>query len=223
MASDAPTQIYLAVEIPPTAAGCAATAAALARVLDLPRARGLVSAVLLLPASGTALDARITPIVDVAQKRGAAAIVTDDARLARTLRADGVHLGPSADPLAAYAEAREILGNRFIVGVDAGTSRHDAMSLGEAGADYIGFGLGSPDPAAAQLRRDLVAWWSEIFEVPCVAFDAASPDDAADLAAAGAEFVAIRAPAPLSSEAASHWLDGLLATLARAAAPSAAQ
>ena len=69
------------------------------------------------------------------------------------------------------------------------------MQLGEAGADYIAFG--TPDfvadqQAARERRLDLIKWWAEIFEVPCVAFDVDSASDAAALAAAGADFVALR-------------------------------
>jgi thiamine-phosphate pyrophosphorylase len=37
---------------------------------------------------------------------------------------------------------------------------------------------------------DRVAWWAELFEIPCVAY-AARLDDIAALAAAGADFIAI--------------------------------
>jgi len=37
-----------------------------------------------------------------------------------------------------------------------------------------------------------VAWWAEIFEVPCVAF-AETADQAAELARAGADFIALGA------------------------------
>jgi thiamine-phosphate pyrophosphorylase len=36
----------------------------------------------------------------------------------------------------------------------------------------------------------LVAWWSEIFVVPCVAFDIDDADAARRLAASGADFIA---------------------------------
>ena len=103
-----------------------------------------------------------------------AALIEGDAQLARTLRADGVHLPWSKDTAARYGEAREMLGTRYIVGIDVGRSRHDAMTLAEEGADYIGFGIPPhvEDRSAAAARRlELVSWWSEIFEVPCVAFD----------------------------------------------------
>jgi thiamine-phosphate pyrophosphorylase len=140
----------------------------------------------------TAASARA--LLELAQDRGIAALIDGDAQLARTLRADGVHVPWSKDVAAAYAEAREVLGTRYIVGVDVGRSRHDAMTLAEAGADYIAFGIPPhvEDRAASAARRlELVTWWSEIFEIPCVAFDVDSADDATALASAGADFVAM--------------------------------
>src|SRR5215207_5621690 len=71
-------------------------------------------------------------------------------------------------------------------------SKDDAMTAGEAGADYLLFGEPRPDgslpPLDAVVER--AAWWAEIFETPCVAF-APSRDAVPRLAATGAEFVAI--------------------------------
>lgn len=134
------------------------------------------------------------PLVAAAQKAGAAALLARDAQLARTLKADGVHL-PVGATEADYEEARNILGQRFIVGADAGRSRDAAMRLGEAGVEYIGFGIpefvGDTDSARAR-QLDLVQWWAEIFEVPCVALDVAAAPDAEALARAGADFIAVR-------------------------------
>ena len=72
----------------------------------------------------------------------------------------------------------------------------DAMTLAEDGADYIAFGIPPhvEDRAAAAARRlELVAWWGEIFEMPCVAFDVDNIEEAIALAGAGADFVAVRA------------------------------
>jgi thiamine-phosphate pyrophosphorylase len=141
----------------------------------------------------TAATAR--PLVEMAQKKEVAALIEADAALARTLRADGVHLPWSKDIAAQYAEAREVLGTRYIVGVDVGRSRHDAMELAEGGADYIAFGIPphvEDRAAAADRRRELISWWGEIFEVPCVAFDVESAEEAQVLAGAGADFIALR-------------------------------
>ncbi len=146
-------------------------------------------------AEGTLTAAEARPLVELAQKKDIAALIAGDAQLARTLRADGVHLPWSRDIVERYGEAREILGTRYIVGVDVGRSRHDAMGLAEAGADYIGFGIPPhvEDRAAAADRRvELIAWWGEIFEIPCVAFDVESAEEAVGLAGVGADFIAMR-------------------------------
>jgi len=138
----------------------------------------------------------VKPLVEATQKAGAAAIVADDARLARTTRADGVHLSWSDNLEDRYAEAREILGRQGIVGVEAGPSRHDAMTLAEAGAEYVALGAS----LTAEAQRDMVAWWAEIFEIPGVALGVESAEAAGVLAAAGADFIGIPVRAGRSSE-----------------------
>jgi thiamine-phosphate pyrophosphorylase len=162
-----------------------------------------VAAVLITP-DGAPLDAsRTKPIVDLVQARGVAALIEADAALARTLRADGVHLPWGRDVVSRYGTAREILGGRFIVGADAGRFRDDAMMLGEAGADYVGFSIPGhvEDRQSARERQlELVAWWAEIFEPPCVAFNVETVEDAAHLVLAGADFVALRPPSSAAAE-----------------------
>jgi thiamine-phosphate pyrophosphorylase len=169
-------------------------------------ATGAATLLITADASGALGAAAARPLVELAQARDVAALIEGDAQLARTLRADGVHLPWSKDIAIRYAEARDILGTRFIVGADVGRSRHDAMTLAEDGADYIGFGIPAhvEDRLGAAARRlELVDWWSEIFEVPCVAFDVEDAEAATALAAAGADFIAM-APdaAPPSPDAA---------------------
>jgi thiamine-phosphate pyrophosphorylase len=177
-----------------------------------------VVAVLLAAGPGRELEGwSVAPLVATAQAHGAAALVEGDARLARTVKADGVHVPWSKTPLAAYTEAREIVGARAMIGGDAGRSRHDAMQLGEAGADYIGFGIPAhvEDRAAAAARRlELVAWWSEIFEIPVVAFDVATTAEASALAAAGADFVAARVPSGRTATEVQSWVREMAAALA---------
>jgi thiamine-phosphate pyrophosphorylase len=151
------------------------------------------------------LAAAVKPLVDQAKAVGVTALVLDDAGLARTIGADGVHLGTQNDPRAAYAAARKVLGAAGVVGVEAGISRHAAMLLAEAGADYVGFGAPADlsDRPKARLRRaDMIAWWAPIFEVPSVAFDVETAEEAEELAAAGADFVAVTLHAAMTAGAA---------------------
>ena len=146
-----------------------------------------VASVLITAPAGRSLEAAIAqPFVELVQGHDVAALIDGDVKLARTLRADGVHLRDIGDMAAAYEEARSILGARGIVGADAQGTRHGAMALGEAGAEYVAF--------CGPQRGELVAWWAEIFEIPCVAFDVAGPDEAASAAADGADFVALALP-----------------------------
>lgn len=45
------------------------------------------------------------------------------------------------------------------------TDRHEAMVMGEAGADLIVFG--GLDPLIIAGDYDMACWWAEMFEVPC--------------------------------------------------------
>ena len=176
-----------------------------------------LASVLIVPAAGRTLDAAATrPLVELAQRRGAAALVADDARLARALGADGVHLRTVNDLVGAYQAAREVLDEGDVVGVDPGISRDDAMRLAEAGADYIAFGAPAhlKDHDKARDRRDdLIAWWGEIFQVPCVAFDVETPDEAEALASAGADFVAVTLPAGQPAAAVRDLIGGIAAAI----------
>lgn len=149
------------------------------------------AAVLLRLRPGTPPDIDgLRALIGIAQARGAAALIEGDARLARTLRADGVHLPASADIEKQYAEARDILGQRYIVGIDAGSSRHAAMALGEAGADYVGFSASEAAPDGMD-ALEMIQWWAEIFEIPSVALGVSTADQAALARDAGADFIGL--------------------------------
>ena len=127
-------------------------------------------------------------LLDLIQGRDVACLIEADARLAERLGADGLHIEADDE---AYRKARDLLGESASIGAGCGQSRHDAMRLAELGADYVAFrptaesGIDGIDQYA-----ELIAWWSEIFVVPCVAWNVDSPEDAAKLAALGADFVA---------------------------------
>jgi thiamine-phosphate pyrophosphorylase len=183
-----------------------------------------LAAALIVPAPGQELDAAAArPLVDIAKKAGVAALILGDAQLARALGADGVHLGTLKDLQVAYRAAREQLGRGTVVGVDAGISRHAAMLLAEAGADYVGFGAPAhlKDREKARARRaELISWWADIFQVPCVAFDVDNAAEAATLATRGADFVAVTLTSGLSPAATHDMVRDIAAAVRTSGTPS---
>ena len=132
--------------------------------------------------------------LDLAKTADIPLLVENDAGLAKSIEADGVHLSWQDDVADAYKQARDLLGAEGVIGVDVGRSRHLAMELGEAGADYIAFGIPehvSDRDNAQRRQRDLIAWWAEIFEPPCVAIDTHDPKAIAALVQAGADFIVL--------------------------------
>ena len=105
---------------------------------------------------------------EVTIARDVALVISDHIVLAERLGLDGVHL---TDATKSVRNARKALGADAIVGSFCGTSRHDGMTAGEAGVDYVSFGpigasgLGDGD----QATPDLFEWWSQMIEVPVVA------------------------------------------------------
>ena len=128
---------------------------------------------------------KIAPSV---QNRDAALLLAGRDDIVARAGADGAHLGN----VEALRDAVPRLKPRNIAGVGGLHTRHDAMTAGEAGADYVMFG--DPDEAGNRASFDAiidrVGWWAEVFEVPCVAY-AARLDEIEALAAAGADFVAV--------------------------------
>jgi thiamine-phosphate pyrophosphorylase len=123
--------------------------------------------------------------------RDVAFIVNDSIGLAKRLGADGVHLGQDdGDP----REARDILGRDAQIGVTCHNSRHLAMEAGDAGADYVAFGAFFPSGTKdAKYIADttLIGWWSTICGIPSVAIGGITPENAAPIIAAGADFIAV--------------------------------
>lgn len=162
-----------------------------------------------------AFDTGITrPLVEMSQGMGVATLLADDVDAARAVHADGVHLTSRPGIEEAYAAARATLGDDAIVGVDAGASRHDAMTLGDAGADYIAFSrtaeTDGPAPSP-EAQHELVVWWSELFVIPVVAFDVETPAEASEAIRSGADFIAVRLPRAASETDDTAWAAALVA------------
>ncbi|MEO1224918.1 MAG: thiamine phosphate synthase [Pseudomonadota bacterium] len=146
--------------------------------------------VLLLP--GDRDDDALRAIVDAlrpeVQDRDIAFLIDGRPELAVATGCDGVHTCPAGPT---YEHCRRQVGPDAIVGYSCRNDRHNAMVAAEQGADYIVFGEGNPTATDTALTIDLIGWWAELMEVPCVALDRIGPDSASGFAEAGADFLAI--------------------------------
>jgi len=145
-------------------------------------------ACVLLHGNGQAVEKVPTDrLIDLVQGAGVACLIENDIDVAERLGADGVHI--PADP-DLCARARALLGESANIGAACGLDGHAAMQLAEAGADYVAFGLSDGTIDHANQCTELLAWWSEIFVVPCVAWNVESVAQAVQFAEAGADFIA---------------------------------
>jgi thiamine-phosphate pyrophosphorylase len=130
----------------------------------------------------------VKTVAPVVQGKGVALLLAGHAELVARAGADGAHLAG----IEAFTAALPSLKPERIAGCGNLETRHDAMLAAEKGADYVMFGEPDEDDhrPAFDAVVDRVAWWAEVFEIPCVGF-AAAPEEVAPLVAAGADFVAL--------------------------------
>lgn len=166
--------------------------AAFAATLDETLAAGDVACfqLRLKTADDDAVIAAVNALMPVCHRYDVAFILNDRPDLAANLHCDGVHIGAEDMP---YAEARRLMGGG-IVGVTCKDSRHLAMELADAGADYVAFGAFFPTTTKANTARpdpELLTIWSETTTVPCVAIGGITTENAEVLVRAGADFLAV--------------------------------
>ena len=149
-----------------------------------------VAAVLLrlAPGDDRTLINRVKTVGPPIQSTGAALIIDGHPAIVAHASADGAHLSGIEEFEAAVPRLKP----DRIAGAAGLHSRHDAMLAAERGADYVMFGEPDEEGKCPSLEAVLerVTWWSEVFEMPCVAW-ASRMEDIAELAAAGADFVAV--------------------------------
>ena len=128
----------------------------------------------------------------VAQSRGVAFLLNDRADLVRATGCDGAHVGQT--DMAATRGPQAAWPQRLTLGVTCHDSRDLAMEAGEAGADYVAFGAFFPTTtkdAPTRAEPELIAWWAELMELPCVAIGGITAANCAPLVQAGASFLAV--------------------------------
>jgi thiamine-phosphate pyrophosphorylase len=133
--------------------------------------------------------AEAAAIASLCRQHAVPLIIHEDVTLAQAIGADGVHLAHSVEAIRA---ARECLGPAAIIGVACRDSLADARSAAQAGASYVSFGAMYPSPTkpkATIAPVDLLRQ-SAALGVIRVAIGGITPDNAAVLVEAGADYVA---------------------------------
>ncbi|WP_071797647.1 thiamine phosphate synthase [Natronohydrobacter thiooxidans] len=175
MSADIP-QLYL---ITPPVIDLAVFPDRLARVLD-----GAEIACLRLALASQDEDAILRTgdaLREIAHARDIPLVIADHVLMVERLGLDGVHLQGGHTRIR---KLRESMGQDAIIGAYCGSLRHDGITAGEAGADYVSFGpVGAQALGDGQVApRDLFEWWSEMIELPVVAEGALSRDLVGSLA-----------------------------------------
>lgn len=163
-------------------------------------------------------DAHILAVADVLKpvclRRDVAFLINDRADLAKEAGADGVHLGQND---GSVDEARKLLGPDASIGVTCHASTHLAYEAGDAGADYVAFGAFYETRTKETEHKpdlEILTAWDESTELPCVAIGGITPDNCADLARAGAHFVAVSSAVWDDPKGPSHAVKAFNAALA---------
>lgn len=121
---------------------------------------------------------------------GVPLLINDDVALARSIGAQGVHVGQSD---VTVAEARSKLGPQALIGCSCHDQYELAASAVEAGASYVAFGRlfasrTKPDAPAADL--DYVRQHIARLTVPACVIGGITPDNADQAVATGAQLLA---------------------------------
>ncbi len=125
------------------------------------------------------------------KKYRAPLIINDDAELAKSMSASGVHLGSQDMPAG---EAHQSLLSGMLVGVSCYDQIDLAIAAEKSGADYVAFGSFFPSttkPNAVRPSLDLLREAKQKISCPIVAIGGITLDNAVMLIEAGADAVAV--------------------------------
>ena len=131
---------------------------------------------------------RLKPIAHVQQTL---ILINDNVDLAVKCAVDGVHLGQQDMKINL---AKELLSDDAIFGITCHNSKDLAFAAGSAGADYVAFGSffkSETKPEASPADLELLTWWNETMEIPCVAIGGITTENARAVIEAGANYIAV--------------------------------
>ena len=130
-------------------------------------------------------------MVELCHRYGTLVLINDRPDLVAPCGADGAHIGQ--DDMD-YLSSRELLGPDAIIGVTCHNSTDLAFEAADIGADYVAFGAffetGTKE-AKFRAQPEILQWWQDMIEAPCVAIGGITPENGAALAEAGADFLAV--------------------------------
>lgn len=118
-------------------------------------------------------------------------IINDNAELAYTIGADGVHIGKDDGGVAA---ARKTLGSKAIIGLSCYDNINIALQAVNNGVDYVAFGRFFPSsskPLAAPAHIETLREAKKQINIPIVAIGGILPENGLQLLAAGADVLAV--------------------------------
>lgn len=142
---------------------------------------------------------------EVCNNYNAKLIINDNVEIAKTVKADGVHLGKND---MSPAEARKILGNDFIIGGTANTFE-DVERLSRTGVDYIGVGpfryTATKEKLSPTLGLDgyqniLNKCKNKEIKIPIIAIGGIQPDDISSLLKTGIYGMAVSSAINLAKD-----------------------
>lgn len=118
-------------------------------------------------------------------------LINDNVGIAAQCGADGVHLGQQDMKINL---AKPLLSDDAIIGVTCHNSKDLAFEAGLAGANYVAFGSffkSETKPDASPADLELLSWWNETMEIPCVAIGGITTQNARAVIEAGANYIAV--------------------------------
>ncbi|MEQ1621970.1 MAG: thiamine phosphate synthase [Methylococcales bacterium] len=130
-------------------------------------------------------------LLTLCQRHSVPLLINDNAELAASIGANGVHLGQED---GAIELARKLLGANAIIGVSCYNSLERAIAAQEQGADYVAFGRFFPSgskPLAAPAQLDTLHQAKALLTLPIVAIGGILPENGQCLLDAGADLLAV--------------------------------
>ncbi len=140
---------------------------------------------------GARQRAELIALRALCRRSGAPLIINDDPELALEIGADGVHLGRDDGRITA---ARARLGDGMLIGASCYNDLSLAFAAREAGADYVAFGsffASRTKPEAVAAPVELLRRARQALDLPLVAIGGITPENGAQLIAAGADALAV--------------------------------